>query len=179
MQLPAMLDANRVHAKAIPKFPATFTVESNMYCPILKYLATAIDEPMHENSHRVKIGQTDRSNINGDSGKKPGLVVTVDVAVDLSNIIALWKVKVGVPIAEGFWSDISMLSWASRGRVARLSASCKLRSSVTLYCLNEIPFRRLARKRSVRMTTQDVISSFRYYVMNRPDFNSRFFGVLA
>lgn len=136
-----------------------------MYCPIL---ATAIDEPKYENSHGVKIGQTNRSNINGDSGKKPGLV---DVAaVDQSSIIAPWKVKVGAPSRKDF-GQLTYISVLSRRRSVGI-----LQSSVLCYVIRlELgSSRMLARKRSVPMTTKDVISSFCYYVMNGPDFNPHF-----
>lgn len=114
-----------------------------MYCPIL---ATAIDEPKYENSHGVKIGQTNRSNINGDSGKKPGLV---DVAaVDQSSIIAPWKVKVGAPSRK----DFGRIYPCSRGQ-AEGERKCVgiLESSLMCYVilLERDPSRRWAFKRSV------------------------------
>lgn len=177
VQLPTVPDAALVQDKDLPKFPATLKVESKMYSPILKSLATTIDVPKSDNSQGARTWQTDRSNIYGYSGKKPDLLVTVDVAtVDLSSIIAPWEVKVKRPTRKDFGQLYGYIHALVPKQRARRKFVGVLQSLAVCYVilLERDTSGNWTYKRSLPMTVQAVLSWFRFYVITGADFSPHF-----
>lgn len=148
-----------------------------MYAPILKSLATTIDVPKSDNSQGARTWQTDRININGYAGKKPDLVITVDVATaDLSSIIAPWEVKVKRPTRKDFGQLYGYVHALVAKQRARRKFVGVLQSLEVCYVvlLERDTSGNWAYKRSRAMSVQDVTSWFRYYVITGADFSPHF-----